>query len=333
MAINRIKSVGVIGAGMAGLACAEALQAAGIPVTLFEKSRGVGGRMATRRSECGAAFDHGAQYFTVRDLRFREQVEQWCRAGTAALWLGRIIRLEQGVISELNEPIDRYVGLPAMNSIAKSLASKLNVNLNCTIQSIHSFDDGWRLTDSNQVLHGPFGRLVLAIPPQQAIQLTQANLGATQALICDIELAPCWAVMVQFEQRFDVPYDAAFVHQAPFTWVARNSSKPGRDTSDCWVLHASPEWTKEHLEQPADQVAGQLLDEFWHVTGQSPQPVAALAAHRWRFAIPRKPLQQRSIFEPKQRLGLCGDWCGGPRIEGAFLSGIAMAEAILNSPS
>ena len=324
--MDRIKSVGVIGAGMAGLACAGALQAAGIPVTLFEKSRGVGGRMATRRTASGSAFDHGAQYFTVRDPQFREQVEQWCLAGTAALWLGRIIRLEQGVISELNEPIDRYVGLPAMNSIAKSLASKLNVNLNCTIQSIHSFDDGWDL-------HGPFGGLVLAIPPQQAIQLTQSNLGATQALIGDVELAPCWAVMVQFEQRFDVPYDAAFVHQSPFTWVARNSSKPGRETSDCWVLHASPEWTKELLEESADQVARQLLDEFWHVTGQSPQSVVALAAHRWRFAIPRKPLEQRSIFDPKQQLGLCGDWCGGPRIEGAFLSGIAMAEAILNSPS
>ncbi len=331
MAIDRIKSVGVIGAGMAGLACAVALQGAGIPVTLFEKSRGVGGRMATRRTESGAAFDHGAQYFTARDPLFRQQVEHWCRAGTAALWLGRIIRLEQGVISELNEPIDRYVGLPAMNSIAKSLASELNVNQNCTIQSIHSFDGGWGLTDSNQVLHGPFGGLVLAIPPQQAIQLSQTNLGATQAQIRDIELAPCWAVMVQFTQRFEVPYDAAFVHQAPLTWVARNSSKPGREPSDCWVLHASPEWTKEHLEEPADQVARQLLDEFWQATRQSPQSVVALVAHRWRFAIPRKPLQQRSIFNPEQQLGLCGDWCGGPRIEGAFLSGIAMADAILNS--
>ena len=97
---------------------------------------------------------------------------------------------------------------------------------------------------------------------------------------------------------------------------------------DCWVLHANPDWSTAHLEDLQDEVAAQLLASFWEVLGVPPQQHALASAHRWRFALPSEPLEQRCLFDEDLRLGACGDWCGGPRIEGAYLSGIALAEAV-----
>jgi predicted NAD/FAD-dependent oxidoreductase len=136
--------------------------------------------------------------------------------------------------------------------------------------------------------------------------------------------------MLAFEQSLELPFDGAFVHGSQLSWVARNDSKPGRvEDGETWILHASPEWSQEHMEDAPELVRELLTDAFWRATGIAGERAAYAVSHRWRYAIPPEPLADRCLFDAERRLGACGDWCGGPRVEGAFLSGVAIAERVL----
>jgi len=141
-------------------------------------------------------------------------------------------------------------------------------------------------------------------------------------------LHPCWAVLAAYAEALDVPFDGAFVEHPALSWVARNSSKPGRPPGEAWVLHAGREWSEAHLEGDPREVAPLLLAAFDEVVGRAlPRPVF-LHAHRWRFAQPDPALEAPCLWDSAARLGAGGDWCGGPRVEGASLSGSALADRV-----
>lgn len=327
--MNRIETVGVIGSGIAGLACARTLSAAGLQVQLFDKSRSVGGRVATRRADSGVAFDHGAQFFTVHEAPFREQVTQWCAAGVAALWQGRIVALDRGAAIGIERPFDRFVGVPAMTSIAKSLAEGLQVHKNVTVHSVRRSEGRWYVEDAASGGHGSFDFLVCAAPaPQTAAILSPVSAKFSQR--CAVAtMAPCWCVMAHFPDPLATSFDAAFVRDSSLSWIARNSSKPGRAKAECWVLHATAPWSTEYLEDSPTTVADLLVQEFWQVTGCVPQSPSFVVSHRWRYSLPQEHLPSQCVVDRDLRLGACGDWCGGPRVEGAYMSGLAMANEIL----
>jgi len=327
--MDRPFNVGVVGAGIAGLSCAQTLQNNGIDVTILEKSRGIGGRVATRRIDSGASFDHGAQYFTVTDAIFEKQVKQWCHLGAAAIWQARIVSLQDGKIADLKQPKDRFIGVPAMKSLARSLALNLDVRNDVAVQSICRSNGKWQLRDATGTQHGPYDFVILTAPPLQTLTLLGDRSATITGRVSEVRMAPCWAVLCEIGETMSVPYDAAFVHNSALSWIAKNSSKIGRDVSNCWVMHASPVWSQDHLEEPADLIARTLIDEFWKVTLQSARSLNFVVAHRWRYALPIEPLPERFVLDLEANLAVCGDWCGGPRIEGAFLSGHAMAKALL----
>lgn len=326
--MKQMQTVGIIGAGIAGLACAQTLHSSGFEVTVLEKSRGVGGRVATRRIDSGVTFDHGAQYFTVRDSAFAATVQQWCNAGTASLWQGRIISLNQGVITELHESRERFVGVPGMNGIAKSLATGLNVRTDVTALAIRQSDNKWQVEDSTGTHHGPFDLLISTAPPPQTIKLLGSQSVEIENKVSSVKMDPCWAVLLHVREPLEMSYDAAFVHDSPLNWIARNSSKPERGVTDSWVLHAAAVWSRAHLEDSAETTAKILVEEFWQATRQTPRPLEYVIAHRWRYALPQEPLPQRYLLDRDLNLAVCGDWCGGPRVEGAFLSGLALAREV-----
>jgi len=327
--VKRIQTVGIIGAGIAGLACAQSLHRSGVEVTVLEKSRGVGGRVATRRIDSGVTFDHGAQYFTVRESAFAAAVQEWCDAGTAGLWQGRIVILSHGLVTDLHEPRERYVGVPAMNAIAKALATGMDVRTNVTAQAIHQSDGKWQVEDSTSTRHGPFDLLISTAPPIQTIKLLGSQSATIENAASNITMTPCWAVLLQMREPLELEYDAAFVHDSPLNWLARNSSKPERGAAQSWVMHATADWSIAHLEDSAESIAKTLVEEFWQATKQAPRPLELVMAHRWRYALPQEPLPQRYLLDGDLNLAVCGDWCGGPRVEGAYLSGLALAQAVL----
>lgn len=320
--------IAIVGAGIGGLTCARRLAQAGVSVQVFDKGRGVGGRMSVRRTENGGVFDHGAQYFTVRDERFREQIQRWLKEGVAAEWTGKIVSLSEGTATDTSADTRRYVGAPGMNAIAKYLAADLKVSLQAKVTNVSRDDKLWRLTMEDGLEAGPFDWLILNAPGPQSSELMR-EYPSIVGKIRPAVIAPCWAVMVSFGRRLDVEWDGAFVEDSPLSWVARNDSKPGRPSSpECWVLHASAEWSIAHLEQSSQGVADELINAFWRANGLSPEEPTYKSAHRWRFALPTEPLEQTYLLDEELHVGVCGDWCGGPRVEGAYLSGLALAEAV-----
>lgn len=327
--MRKLPIVAVIGTGISGLVCARTLADHGFPVTVFEKSRGVGGRMATRRAETDLRFDHGAQYFTVHDQKFERYVRSWLEDGAVASWQGRIVAIEHGEVKEENQGVDRYVATPGMNAVCKRLAIGLDVRLNTNVASLEPEQDQWRLYRENGTLLGNCEIAIVAVPAAQAADLLSAvPLLSDQAR--SAPMCPCWAVMLAFSESLGIPFDGAFIRESPLSWIARNSSKPSRPKQpEAWVIHASPEWSDKNLEKPSEDVEEQLLAEFCCTVGLSPQNAIYRKSHRWRFALPTEPLEEKCLFDRQMRIGVCGDWCGGPRVEGAFLSGLAAADRIV----
>jgi hypothetical protein len=292
---------------------------------VFDKGRRPGGRLATRTTELGE-YDHGAQYFTARDPRFALRVQSWIEDGLVAEWKGRLISVDGDEHRPSSARTQRYVGVPGMNSIAAHLAADCEVRSPVQIRSLERKEGRWFLQHEASV-EGPYELVVVAVPAPQALSLLESAPGL-QSRASGVRMNGCWAVLVGFAAPLATDFDGAFVDSGPLSWVARNGSKPGR-RSESWVLHASAAWTARHLESDSGQVTARLLKAFGDVACiDLPEPVE-LQAHRWRYSIPEETLPAAALFDDQLGVAVCGDWCGGPRVEGAFLSGSAAAGRVL----
>jgi len=309
------RNIAIVGAGLAGLACARRLEQAGHAVRLFEKSRTAGGRMATRRSE-EAAWDHGAQYFTVSGPAFGALVEEARHAGNVAAWAPRWPGGEQ-------EQRELWVGVPGIAALPRWMAASLDLRPGTRIVALHRRGGAWVLADDAGGTHEAFDAVVLALPAPQALPLV-GDRPALAGRLAAVAMAPCWALMVAFERRLEVPLDADWSPDPVLPWLARNSAKPRRSGLDAWVLHADADWSSRHLEADAPTVRRALLERFAQRVGTELPPVAVTEAHRWRYARVTAPLGEPCLFDPAEGLGLCGDWCLDARVEAAFESGDAL---------
>lgn len=327
--MNPTPRVAIIGAGIAGLSCATQLARHGCAVSVFDKSRGPAGRMSTRRGE-GWQCDHGAQYFTARSAEFRAEVARWQAAGAAAPWPARLAVLGDSGARAPDAALQRFVGTPRMTAPARLLATGLPLALQSTITAITREPTGWRLDAAE---HGPiaqrFDRVVLAVPAPQAVPLLQPVAAELAAVAAGARMRACWALMLCYAEPLALPFDAAFVNSGPLRWVARDSSKPGRHAPDTWLLHASPAWSEARLEQAPEEVAAALLQAFGAFGGRTPD---GWSAHRWRYADTEPAIERGHVLDATLGIGLCGDWLNGGKVEGAWLSGRALAEAILAAP-
>lgn len=319
--------IAIVGAGIAGLSAARRLGAARTAPKLFDKARRPGGRVATRRAQ-DLEFDHGAQYFTCRDPGFEQVVSDWCRRGVAARWDAPIVTLANGVQGESRgEPV-RVVGVPGMSALGGDLAAVLDVACEQRIERIERTAGRWSvISDAGRAFDG-FDAVVIATPAPQAVPLL-AGLPQFAERVAAVEMQACHAAMVAFAEPLGVHFGGAFVSDSPLAWIARNGSKPGRATGECWVLQTTPEWSAAHLDVAPDAIATALLEALAAALGR-PLPLPMhLASHRWLFARSEKPLGAPFLWDPEARVGVCGDWTLGGRIEGAFSSGEQLATAML----
>ena len=310
------KRVAIVGAGISGLSCAAELQAAGYDVTLFDKGRGPGGRMSSRRFSTPlgeAVADHGAQYFTARDPAFLTQVQEWESAGIVAPW------------PDISE--DAWVGVPTMNQIVRHMAATLNVHWNMRITTASQTHNGWTLSGEDQQVDGHYDMLVLAIPSEQAVTLlAQHDFGmAREAMLARFQ--PCWTAIFAFDSP--LPTDASHIRDGHVIgWASRETNKPGRTGLERWVVQASASWSADCLEEPAEDVADALLTALAKELHLPPLEPIAQSTHRWRFAM-STGLGTGSLWNSHISLGVCGDWLLGPRIECGWLSGRHLSGKIL----
>jgi renalase len=327
--------IAIIGAGLSGLTCARALQAKGNTVVVYEKNDGVGGRMSTRETELGG-FDHGAQYFTAESSPFKKDVATWRKAGWIAPWEGKLVTLDKGRSKAAGRTQQRFVANPGMSGLAKQLAEGVEIRTDHFVNRLEKYGDQWLLsveTDTVPIAAsaGPFDAVVVALPAEQAASLLHpAPDLAKQA--GNAHLAPCWSLILGFQDALALGYDGAWVENSRLGWICHDSSKPQRRPGEHWVGHATVAWSIEHLEDDPERAKEKLLKAFHEATGSHVQPVYVVA-HRWRFAQPTQPLTGDCLWDPKLKVGACGDWFaagleGGGRVENAYLSGNALANAV-----
>jgi len=311
-------SVAVVGAGLAGIACARRLREAGAQVRVFESQRSPGGRLATRRF-AAASFDHGAQYLTATDAKFRGVLESAQYAGAATHWRPTWRDGDRG--REL------WIGYPAMSSLARFLARDLDVEYGARILRLERDRGGWALMDDRGSAHADFSAVALAVPAPAAVTLAGAHtsLGARAKAV---SMAPCWAALAAFESPLDGVPDAGLLDDPVLDWFARNGSKPGREAPDSWVLHASADWSRAEYDQPAENVQRALLGRFSERIGRVLPRALLSDGHRWRHARVETPLREPFLLDLEAGIGFCGDWCLDARAEAAWLSGDTLGTAL-----
>ena len=333
----------VIGAGIAGVACARTLLQAGHRVTVFEREAAAGGRMASESTPFGR-FDSGAQYFTVRDPRFARVLEttpQICKP-----WSANLVRVldAHGRVAEAALPArePHFVAQPGMDALAAHWAAPLGDALVTRTQVTQIERDAldarrWQLrtagADDSQHVYSGFDAVLLAVPPARARALLgDGGLSAELSRrIEPVRIAPCWTLMIAFPQanqptlsHLGPQWNAARSTHHRVAWLARESSKPGRDPIERWTLQASAAWSQEHLRDDAARVEAKLLRAFAEITGIRAEPSHA-QARCWPEAQTQVPVGKPHLWDAKAGIGIAGDWCTGHRVEDAFLSGLTLA--------
>lgn len=341
------RHIAVIGAGIAGIACARTLAKAGNDVTVFEKSAGAGGRMATTGTEFGG-FDHGTQYFTVRDSRFEKALATATAPGLVRPWSANTVRIldeHGGVVASALPPKEaHWVATPGMNALVRQWAEPIAAagKLSLETEVIRLEADKlaprrWQLQTegpgASSRVHSGFDAVLLAVPAAQASALLLSSQQGKPLLAAmkPVTVAPCWTLMLAFPQALQPSlahlgphWNAARSTHHRIAWLARESSKPARGPIERWTVQASPDWSQRHLDDDMERVKAKLLKAFTEVTGIRAEPPHA-SVFRWRYAQTLQPLGQTHLWDPKSGIGACGDWCLGHRVEDGFLSGLEMA--------
>jgi renalase len=306
--------VAIIGAGITGLACAQMLTRAGQSCVLFDKGRGVGGRVATRRTET-MQFDHGAQYVTARDPAFAVALEALADRRAVAFW-------DDGAGRR------HIVGTPGMSALARALGAGLDIRQNAQVSRLTPTPGGWMLQIGDSELLA--ARVVVTVPAPQVAALLGVGHPLTGQL-SEVRIAPCLTLMAGI--RGPAPFVSRSAPDEPLAWIAQDSSKPGRPQGDAlaWVAQASPAFSTLHLEADPATMVRLMLPLLCDRLGVGPDAVTQAAAHRWRYARVITALGQPFLRDASGELYLGGDWCIGPRVEAAWHSGTAIAADMLGA--
>lgn len=303
----------IIGAGMTGIACARALREAGVPVRIVDKGRGIGGRVATRRAVVAGesiTFDHGAQY-----------LDQSAEAATIAT-------LAQGAVDEwqLGDRTSRIVGVPGMAALPKALAHGLDVTLNTRVTSVRARGPLWEIeTDKGKTTAS---HVVVTVPaPQLAAILGETHVIVQQA--ARAVMYPCLTLMAAFDRNTPTPFVTRRDADAVLTWIAQNDTKPARSKAyRTWVAQANPHWSATHIDVDRSEIKTQMVDLLCSELHVAPSKLRHAGLQGWRYGLVDEPLGQPFLSDGTLWAG--GDWCCGPKVQDAWLSGTKIASDLVS---
>jgi renalase len=347
MVLNRVQRIAVIGAGIAGATCAHSLTKAGHFVHVFDKSRGPGGRLATRRVEWidrkghphVGPFDHGAVGITAKSTLFKSFIDSAFDAGWLAEWTPRRPASEGGS--------DRlYVPVSNMPSLCRQLLQGTVATWSFAADGLvkaHNGSSDWQVHAAGEHYPLYFDSVLLAVPPAQAAPLLEQHRFDWARRASSTPMQPCWTLMGVAEAcpesgNSTTPWDMAQPSTGPLALLLRNDARPGRTRvpgQAQWIAHASADWSKEHLEQPAAWILQRMQAALAEYLGRSLNWYHCVV-HRWRYATPALQAtepHERSWWDATQGLGVCGDFFGGSGVESAWLSARSLCTSLLQGAS
>ena len=250
---------------------------------------------------------------------FRPPFRGWAAAGVVARW-------SPGDTADLAA----WCGVPSMQAPVEALLfGGLEARLGWRVDGLRRAVDGWHLMGDHGRTAGPFAGVVLAIPAVEALALLgSAAPAGWPATLGEVAIAPCWALMAAFAEPLGISPDSLRPAAGPLAWVASQAGKPGRGSIETWIAHARPDWSPGQLGERPEAAAKLLFEAMGAALGQTLPTPAILEAHRWPFALVQRPLGRDFLLDRAAGLAVCGDWCLGPRVEAAYLSGWRLGLAL-----
>jgi len=307
----------IIGAGLAGLACANRLRNAGYQVEVFDKARGPGGRLSSRR-RFDTTFDLGCQQLSATTTEFHQQLKLWQKEG----WV------------DSNDQ-QCFYGVPRMSGLTRQLSSQLKIRLATRITALHKKATDWWLEDESGQQYGPYQQVTLATPVAQALPLITEHSQELSQQLAAARHTPNWVAYFVLPNVVSVAASPALglpSTQALRRWTLLND-KPGQlHALQKWVVEASAQWTQQHLEITSEQAARQIF-ELWKkeaALDTAQQPIF-LEAHRWLYSLTATAVGQAFVQDIAQGLSVCGDYCLGAQAEHAWFSGDKLGQQLTRS--
>lgn len=316
-------TVAVVGAGLAGLACAGVLRDAGVDVRVVDRGRVPGGRLCSRTVD-GRPVDLGASYLTASNPAFRAVVDGWLARGLVQPWTDRFhVATPRGGVAEAKDGPLRYGAARGLRSLAVDLADGLPVEQGVEVRAVGSAGSAGRPTVDGTA----YDAVVLALPDPQAVHLLAPELAEVRAQVVDRPWEPVLALAAGFARRlWPEVLDGCFVHDSDVLgWIADDGRRRG-DGAPVLVAHSTSPYAFGRLVDPAAAQAD-LLDELCRVLRLRARP-EWVHVQRWSFARPALR-REEPFFLGDERVGLCGDGWGRPRVETAWLSGRRLGEELL----
>jgi predicted NAD/FAD-dependent oxidoreductase len=327
-------SIAIVGAGLSGLTIANVI-GDHAKVTVFEKARGVGGRMSTRYSD-EFYFDNGAQFFTARDKHFKQFLAPHCSSGLVQEWQGKVVTLEKS--KKMTDRIwfePHYVATPGMNNLCKKLAENIKINLNCEIAPLgDKSKQGWELFDKNGSALGYFDWVISTAPTVQTSRLF-AKFLPQDSIIKQSKFLACYSLMFGFHKKWNHSWIAANILNSPLEWIAVNSTKPGRNHNlTTLVVHSSNKWAEAHVDDDLEKTEYFLRDELQQILKFDTSNPEYFSLHRWRYALLDKltgdTIKNEPYYDKVLQLASVGDWCSRSRIEDTWINSNKLALKIVD---
>lgn len=324
------KRIAIIGAGISGLTLAKNLKDIA-QVEVFEKARGVGGRMSTRYAE-PFSFDHGNQHFTVRTKPFQSFLNPYLESGIVSEWSGKVITLELGkkITKRLwFEP--HFVASPNMNQLCKVLSDGIAIQTNTEIAPLTKKDsDGWHLFSKEGIFLGVYNWVIATAPPLQTANLFGQFL-PNESPLHESKMNSCYSLMIGFKKPWEKQWIAAKVWNNAIDWISINSTKPGRDKSvTSIVAHATKDWSDANLAADLEEVKRSLVGPFEKLTEISCSEADYISVHRWRYATVSETRNSGFYLDENVQLAATGDWASASRIEEVWTNATNLANHIKN---
>ena len=323
------KKIAIIGAGLAGISLASLIKDK-FNIKIFEKSRGVGGRMSTRKS-FPFTFDHGAQFFKIETKEFLEFASEMLHKNIIKPWNFKYAHYDGNDLKKITilKNKDKYfVGVPHMDSIVKYLSNDLDILLNTKVEKILKKNHKWQLIDQNKKIHAEYDWIVLSLPAEQSFNFISKDTNFYSS-IKKIKMKGCFSLMIGFEKPIILNFDAAFIENKDISWIAVNSSKPARKGKYSIIVNSSYEFAKKNINTPKIKVLSHLYEETRKFINQNLANPTLKNLHQWMYVEAEKAPIKDFFIDTNKNIGVCGDWFLNSRVENAFTSALKLSKQII----
>ncbi|MDC0511938.1 NAD(P)-binding protein [bacterium] len=314
----------VLGSGISGSTIANLLSKK-YSVHVFDKARGAGGRSSNKKLKKGLSFDHGAQYISPKSKIFTKIIQKLYKMKILKIWDGNHLDFT----FEKKTLTPKYIGMKANNALSKYYLKNIKTSFSSKIIKIKYKKYFWEITLDDNSKH-QFKALILTCPFPQLKKLAGRYL-EKKILNLKIQMQPNITIMVALTNKKNLPISSIKFDDNILSWAANeNSKKRFKSNLNLWTLQASLKWSKKKINKykTDKKVMNELIARFLKLTGFEKNKIIHKKMHGWKYSYNYQKTLLLSNWNKKYRLGVCGDWFSGPKVENAWLSANDLSKKI-----